>query len=106
LITDATFWLQPPEIREEQIPSLDPHCLVCGQSLEHQAFFWELYMGPQLDIGGMHLRCAYLHSVRVLSDLATSAQSEAANETDAASAYDEQDGIHVAYSPEFDSQSS
>lgn len=105
MITDATFWLQPPEVREEQIPSLDSHCLVCGQSLEHQAFFWELYMGPQLDIAGMHLRCAYLHSVRVLSDLAANAQSESASEADVASAYDEQDRVHVAYQPEPDSQS-
>jgi hypothetical protein len=105
VITDATFWLQPPEAREEQIPSLDPQCLVCGQSLEGQAFFWELYMGPQLDIAGMHLRCAYLHSVRVLSDLAASAQSEPASEPDAAGVYDEQDRVHVAYSPEFDDQS-
>jgi len=75
VITDATFWQQSPEVREEQIPGLDPHCLICGkpfegQPFEGQPFFWDLFMGPQIDMAGMHLRCAYFLSMHVLRDLA------------------------------------
>ena len=70
MITEAAFWQLPPAVREEQIPSLDPHCLVCGQSLENQPFVWDLFMGPQLDVAGMHLHCAYAMSRQVLRDLA------------------------------------
>lgn len=71
MITDAAFWSLEPEEREEQIPALDPHCLVCGESFEGESFIWELFMGPQLDAGGMHLFCAYTLSMGFLRDLAT-----------------------------------
>jgi len=70
VLTEAAFWQQPSAVREEQIPSLDPHCLVCGQSTVGQPFFWDLVMGPQRDVVGMHLHCAYVLSFRVVRDLA------------------------------------
>jgi hypothetical protein len=70
MMTDDTFWQQPPSVRDEQAPSMDSHCLVCGKSLEGKPFIYDLFMGPQVDVAGMHLQCAYSLSMRILRDLA------------------------------------
>jgi len=70
VISGADFWQQPLAVREEQIPGLDPHCLICGQSLEGQPFFWELFIGLQVDVAAMHLQHAYSLSYVILRDLA------------------------------------
>lgn len=70
MIVEASFWDLSPSERQEQIPGLDPHCLICGQSLEGQPFVWELFMYPGLDVVGMHLNHAYSLSQGILRDLA------------------------------------
>jgi hypothetical protein len=70
MITDADFWQQAPEVRDDQVPLSDTQCLICGRSLQGETFVWDMFMGPQVDIAGMHLQCAYNFGMRTLRDLA------------------------------------
>jgi hypothetical protein len=68
---DASFYWPKSDAEPEEIaPGLDPHCLLCGKSLEGQDFIWDGFMGPQVDCVGMHLLCAYRFCNLTLRDLA------------------------------------
>jgi hypothetical protein len=75
---------------------MDPHCLVCGKPLDGQPFIYELFLGPQRDVAGMHLQCAYFLSMHILRDLAATWHLDPTQVKRFADAY-EQD--HLARAP-------
>lgn len=64
------FWSLGETEREEAYILTDTCCLLCGDSLEGQSFVQWYFHGPQLDLAGMHLRCAHTMCVGMLKDLA------------------------------------
>lgn len=64
------FWALGERERDEAYILADVHCLVCGESVEGESFIQWYFHGPQLDLAGMHTRCAHTMCVGMLKDLA------------------------------------
>lgn len=64
------FWSLGETEREEAYILTDTCCLLCGESLEGHSFVQWYFHGPQLELAGMHPRCASTMCVGMLKDLA------------------------------------
>lgn len=100
MITDESFWQLSAEAREEQIPALNPHCFVCGELLEGQRFVWDLFMGPQMDIAGMHMMCAYNFARRILRDFAATWHLDTTDLKQFIEEYDKDQQVRAPHPPD------